>query len=482
MTMQKRACSYSAVLLWCCLYVWQVQAQNCNPADLPWLQTLQTQACEPFSCAMGYYQAQYNGATIFYNGLNPMCADYPTVVYNCDGSILCESGGFTGGNCPPTLFDEMINVQQLPDPCNTGCIDPSLIDPLGVCPLIYAPVCGCNGVTYDNGCFAEKVGGVTSWTDGECGSLGCVDSSLIDVSVMCPDIYAPVCGCNGVTYSNECVAVNYGGVTAFTTGECNATACQAAFAISDTLGMFYFTDQSTSGSPIVEWKWVIGDTTKTTQNATYYAGISPVGILISACLTITTADGCTSNVCQSFSASSCYLYPSFTYSATGKTVYFTNTSTGLGGPDTYQWQFGDGVVSSLQNPVHIYADFATYNVCLTVDGLIQGCSSQMICQNIMLTPANGLDDPSEQAHQISVHPIPFTDVLHIDYQLLSTETIRLALYDLQGKLQSSMLVQQQTPGSHRVQLPNVAQLPAGIYVLQLQGDSFGYTQKVVKQP
>lgn len=51
------------------------------------------------------------------------------------------------------------------------CIDPSQINPLAVCPAVYAPVCGCNGITYSNSCFAYNAG-VTSWTEGECGTDG----------------------------------------------------------------------------------------------------------------------------------------------------------------------------------------------------------------------------------------------------------------------------------------------------------------------
>jgi hypothetical protein len=36
------------------------------------------------------------------------------------------------------------------------------------CYMLYDPVCGCDGVTYGNDCMAHCAG-VKSWTPGECG-------------------------------------------------------------------------------------------------------------------------------------------------------------------------------------------------------------------------------------------------------------------------------------------------------------------------
>ena len=51
------------------------------------------------------------------------------------------------------------------------------------------------------------------------------------------------------------------------------------------------------------------------------------------------------------------MVPDFTWVANAATVTFTNTSTNVGfeEPDAYLWEFGDGTISTLKNPVHTFA-------------------------------------------------------------------------------------------------------------------------------
>lgn len=44
------------------------------------------------------------------------------------------------------------------------------------------------------------------------------------------------------------------------------------------------------------------------------------------------------------------------------TVQFINTSTESGGPATYAWDFGDGTVSTLLSPAHVYTQAGVYSV------------------------------------------------------------------------------------------------------------------------
>ena len=83
------------------------------------------------------------------------------------------------------------------------------------------PVCGCDGKDYSNPCMAAAAG-VNVAKTGACASEGtcsCGKTQYCDYATgcsgagtcwtrpeLCPGIYDPVCGCNGVTYSNECAA------------------------------------------------------------------------------------------------------------------------------------------------------------------------------------------------------------------------------------------------------------------------------------
>ena len=47
----------------------------------------------------------------------------------------------------------------------------------------------------------------------------CIDSNLTGNSDECIEIYDPVCGCDGITYDNYCVA-DSSGITSYVAGEC----------------------------------------------------------------------------------------------------------------------------------------------------------------------------------------------------------------------------------------------------------------------
>ena len=137
-----------------------------------------------------------------------------------------------------------------------------------------------------------------------------------------------------------------------------------------------FANNTTINSPdnITTWAWDFGDgNTSNVQNPPAHTYATAGNYTIS--LTTTSNNGCTDNVTLPITI---YPSPVATFTVPDGCMdfapVFTNTSSiSSGSITTYEWDFGDGNMSSAQNPSHNYTSSGTYDVELVVIS-DQGCT------------------------------------------------------------------------------------------------------------
>lgn len=135
-----------------------------------------------------------------------------------------------------------------------------------------------------------------------------------------------------------------------------------------------FTDASLN-SP-TSWFWNFGDGgTSTLENPSHLYASNGV---YNVCLTATNATGSNTS-CQLITIDS-YLSPVAAFTFTGDpTVTYTDLSTNS--PTSWAWSFGDGGVSTLENPTHTFTTNGTYNTCLTATNAV---GSNTSCQDVII--------------------------------------------------------------------------------------------------
>ena len=154
-------------------------------------------------------------------------------------------------------------------------------------------------------------------------------------------------------------------------------------------------------------------------------------------------------------------------------ILYNNSTTGQ--THTYSWDFGDGTVINAKNPQHSYANFGTYNVCLTVRDQATNCVSTY-CDSVGMDSLGNLKSPGfsvtvrnplitgideqESKQELSIYPNPASTNLNLDLSGYEG-TFNYEVKDISGK---TVVVRNQIQAGSVKQI-NVEGLQNGFYFL-----------------
>jgi hypothetical protein len=129
-------------------------------------------------------------------------------------------------------------------------------------------------------------------------------------------------------------------------------------------------------------------------------------------------------------------------------------------PTEWFWDFGDGMSSTDENPVHEYAASGSYLVCQTVSNQYD---SDTICKLVTVTGLTPLKE-TNAGSRFKVFPNPASRIVHLNYDLAPGTSAKWRLFNSIGKEERQVSLAPGS-GSHTVSLDGLA---AGLYFYKVE--------------
>lgn len=314
-------------------------------------------------------------------------------------------------------------------------------------------------ITGMNAAFTHTAGPAVSWE----WDFGDGNGSTLQNPAHNYNAFGSYLVCLSITDSTCCVQTLCDSVIV---GCPDSTTWTVAFSQVSNGPMVNFTH--TQGSAVT-WNWDFGDgNSSSLQNPAH--NYSTLGSYL-VCLSIMDSLSCQQTYCDTVTVDcpdSTTWTVAFSQVSNGPTVDFTHTQ---GSATAWNWDFGDGNSSTLQNPSHSYTTSGTYTVCLTITNSLN--CQETICDTVNVIVI-GLD---QTLHGGAVDLRHLTNGKYqINWAGMPQADSQIKICDVYGKILASFRVS----GSVGELAFDLNSLSAGVYWLSFENEAIRDVQKLAK--
>lgn len=271
-------------------------------------------------------------------------------------------------------------------------------------------------------------------------------------------------------------------------------ACDASFSWQDSANTGYIYFHANNMNANVTYSWSFGDGSSSTLSDPVHYYSNPGMYYV--CLTIDSAGACTNTYCDTVvignGGSGMCLADFWWYAdSLNNTVYIVNNSS-WSATMSYDWDFGDGNVGTGQYPTHTYANYGTYNVCLTIsDGpacsdtycasitflpFMSGQNRSGFTLNVIAPTAMGVEEEQASFTEVNVYPNPASEMLNIQLSSEVNGKAEIVVTDMLGKVVKND--QYNIMNGNNNFMMNVASFEAGMYVISVRDINTGKSHSI----